>query len=109
MGSNSRLAAWGAPRDVRAYLTDKPVVALPFDPALLDRLIDERHVSYLLTSNEYRVEYKSPIASLYTSRLVTRYIFEHPERYRLVKSWHEDYPAICDPPDYDVFQALPRA
>ena len=58
-----------------AYLTDKRVIALPFDPELLDRFIEEYHISYLLTSSEYLQRYSSPKVDRYTSRLVTAYIF----------------------------------
>jgi hypothetical protein len=104
----------GAPRDVGimapvglspevVYLTDKRVVALPFDPALLDRFIGEYHISYLLTSSEYLRRYNTPIADQYTSSLVTRFIFEHPERYRRVHSLREEYPAFYPPLEYYVF------
>ena len=86
------------------FLTDKRVVALPFDPALLDRFIEEYHISYLLTSSEHLSRYESPVADQYTGHLVTRYIFEHPARYRLVTSLHEDYPDFYPPLDYSVFR-----
>jgi hypothetical protein len=86
------------------YLTDKRVVALPFDPGLLDRFIEEYKISYLVTSSEHMIQYNSPIFNLYTSRLVTRFIVEHPERYRLVQQFHEDYPAFYNSTEYYVFQ-----
>jgi len=89
------------------YLTDKRVVALPFDPALLDRFIREYQVSYLVASSEHLSLYNSPIADQYTSRLVTRFIFEHPERYRMVHSLREDYPDFYPSTDYYVFQVEP--
>jgi hypothetical protein len=36
--------------------------------------------------------------------IVTRFIFEHPARYRLVNSVREDYPAFYAPLEYYVFQ-----
>jgi len=87
-----------------AYLTDKRVVALPFDPGLLDRFIDEYRIGYLLTSSEHLQRYNSPVADRYTSRLVTHFIFEHPERYRLIHSLREDYPAFYPTTEYYVFQ-----
>ena len=87
-----------------AYLTDKRVVAVPFDPELLDRFIEEYHISYLLTSSEFLQRYSSPKIDRYTSRLVTAYIFQHPERYRMVSSVREDYPAFYPPMEYFVFQ-----
>jgi hypothetical protein len=92
-----------------AYLTDKRVVALPFDPELLDRFIEEYHISYFLTSSEFLQRYSSPKVDLYTSRLVTAFIFEHPDRYRLVNSLREDYPAFYPPLEYFVFQVQARA
>ena len=105
----------GTPRDVGimaptdlspevVYLTDKRVVALPFDPGLLDQFIEEYHISYLLTSNEFLRRYDSPVVDQYTSSLVTRFIFEHPARYRLVNSLREAYPAFYPPLEYYVFQ-----
>ena len=96
-----------APTDLSpevVYLTDKRVVALPFDPGLLDRFIEEYHISYVVTSNEFYRRYGSPIADQYTSSLVTRYIVEHPTRYRLVSSLREDYPAFYPTFEYYVFQ-----
>lgn len=86
------------------YLTDKRVVALPFDPQLLDQLIEEYHITYLLTSSEFLQRYTPPIADQYTGSLVSHFILEHPERYRLVRSMHEDYPAFYPPIDYYVLQ-----
>ena len=96
-----------APTDLSpeiVYLTDKRAVGLPFDPALLDRFIDEYKISYLITSNEFLRRYDSPIADEYTSSLITRTIIEHPERYAPVKVYHEEYPAFFPPIDYYVFQ-----
>jgi hypothetical protein len=96
-----------APTDLSpevVYLTDKRVIALPFDPGLLDRFIDEYHISYLLVSNEFFRRYESPVADRYTSSAVVRYIVEHPERYRLMKSLREDYPAFYPPLEYYLFQ-----
>ena len=86
------------------YLTGKRVVALPFDPALLDRFIAEYHIEYLLTSSEHLSRYESPVADKFTGHLVTRFIFEHPAQYRLVHSLREDYPAFYPPLEYSVFQ-----
>ena len=84
------------------YLTDKRVVALPFDPALLDKFVDEYNISYILTSSEFVVPYNSPVADRYTSSLVTRYLAQHPDRYQLVKSVRESYPAFYPQLDYYV-------
>jgi asparagine N-glycosylation enzyme membrane subunit Stt3 len=61
-----------APTDLSpevVYLTDKRVVALPFDPGLLDQFIEEYHISYVLASNEFLRRYDPPIADQYTSSL----------------------------------------
>lgn len=92
-----------------AYLTDKRVIALPFDPALLDRFIAGYRIGYLLTSSEHLSRYESEVADKYTGHLVTRFILEHPERYRIVTSMREDYPAFYPPSEYAVFQVLPRS
>jgi len=77
---------------------------VPFDPDLLDRFISDYHITYLVTSSEYLQRYQSPVADRYTSRLVTAFIFQHPERYRLVKREREDYPAFYPAAEYYVFQ-----
>jgi hypothetical protein len=100
-----------APTDLSpevVYLTDKRVIALPFDPALLDRFIEEYRISYVLISNEFFHRYESPAADRYTSSSVVRYVVEHPERYRLIKSLREDYPAFYQSIEYYVFQEVPR-
>lgn len=91
------------------YLTDKRVVALPFDPELLDKFIGEYHISYLITSSEFLRQYTPPLADEYYGALVSRYIAGHPERYRLVQRLRENYPAFYPPTDYFVFhvEAVP--
>jgi hypothetical protein len=107
----------GAPRDTGimapvlltpeiVYLTDKRVVALPFDPALLDRFIEEYHITYLLTSSQFLTRYKNPIADQYFSALVSRYLVEHPEQYRLVRSVQEKYGAFYPSNTYYVFEVV---
>jgi hypothetical protein len=91
------------------YLTDKRVIALPFFPKLLDAFIEKYRISYLLTSTEYLNRYNVPGVDLLTSRLVTRYIFDHPERYRPVRTVRESYPAFYPPLEYYVFQVQDRA
>jgi hypothetical protein len=107
----------GAPRDTGimapvlltpeiVYLTDKRVVALPFDPALLDRFIEEYRITYLLTSSQFLTRYNNPIADQYFSALVSRYLAEHPERYRLVRSVQEKYGAFYPSSTYYVFEVV---
>jgi hypothetical protein len=86
------------------YLTDKRVVALPFDPKLLDPFVAKYRISYIVISNEYLVMYNNPRADLYTSRLVTDHIVRHPERYKPVQTQQETYPAFYPPMEYAVFQ-----
>lgn len=96
-----------APTDLSpevVYLTGKRVVALPFDPRLLDKFIEEYRISYVLFSNEFFHRYQSPVADEYTSSAVVRYIVEHPERYPLVKSLREEYPAFYPSLQYYVVQ-----
>jgi hypothetical protein len=100
-----------APTDLSpevVYLTDKRVVALPFDPAVLDKFIDEYNISYILTSSEFFVRYPSPVADKYTSSLVMRYLAEHQDRYRLVNSQRENYLAFYPPLQYYVLQVQKR-
>jgi hypothetical protein len=92
-----------------AYLTDKRVVALPFDPELLDRFIEEYRVAYLLVSSEHMSLTNSPAADRYTSRLVTRFIVQHPEKYRLVSSLAENYPDFYPPSEYFVLEVPKHA
>jgi hypothetical protein len=88
------------------YLTGKRVTSLPFDPALLDRFIEEYHVTYLLTSTQFLTSYRKPDADKYFSALVSRYIVEHPERYRLVRTVRENYGAFYPAATYYVFQPV---
>jgi hypothetical protein len=88
------------------YLTDKRVVALPFDPALLDRFVEEYHITYLLTSSEFLTRYRKPIADQYFGALIARFLVEHPERYRLVRSVQENYSAFYAPITYYVFEVV---
>jgi hypothetical protein len=89
-----------------AYLTDKRVVGLPFDPELLDRFIKEYQISYLITTNQYLVRYPTALADKYQSALVSRYIVEHPDRYRMVHSVQEHYRAFYPTITYYVFQVV---
>jgi len=84
-----------APTDLApeiVYLTDKRVVSLPFDPALLDPFIGEYKIDYLVTSSGLLRTYELPAADRYISTQVSRYLFEHPERYELVYSALEQSP-----------------
>jgi len=87
-----------------AYLTDKRVVALPFDPGLLERFIDEYRISYLLASSEHLPQFELPVVDKFTGHLVTRYLFEHPERFHMVQRLRENYPAFYPPMEYYVFE-----
>jgi hypothetical protein len=89
------------------YLTDKRVVAIPFDPQLLDRFIGEYRIQYIVTSTEYWQQYSSAAANQWTGHLATRYISQHAERYRLVLRVHETYPAFYPAGEYLVFQVIP--
>jgi hypothetical protein len=96
-----------APTDLSpelGYLTDKRVVALPFNPALLDTFIAEYRISYLVTSNEFFRRYDSAVADQYTSSMITRYIVENSGKYRLVQVQPEKYPAFYPALEYYVFQ-----
>lgn len=114
-GSEIAKAFEGLPRDTGvmapqgfspeiAYLTDKRVVALPFDPRLLDPFIKQYRISYLTLSGEYLVKYNSPTADLLTSRTVAEHIFRNPQRYRMVRTVQESYPAFYQPQQYFIFQ-----
>ena len=96
-----------APTDLSpeiVYLTGKRVIAVPFDPDLLDKLIDEYHISYIVTSNEFLHKYNVPVADRYTSSLVNRYIVQHPEKYHPVRAIRQDYPQFYPAFEYYVFQ-----
>ena len=96
-----------APTDLSpeiVYLTGKRVMALPFDPALLDRFIAEYHVQYLVTSNEFFQRYASPAMDKYKGTLTTRFVVEHQERYKLVQVVRDTYPAFYPPLEYYVFR-----
>jgi hypothetical protein len=85
------------------YLTDKRVVALPFDPRLLDEFIREYRISYVVTSREYLGRYDKPDLDLYTSRVVTEHLFRNPEKYRPLRTAAETFPAFYPPQEYFVF------
>jgi hypothetical protein len=89
------------------YLTNKRVVALPFDPALLPQFIREYRISYLIAAGDYLTRYNNSVADRYTSHEVSRYLFAHPEQFRLVQSPKESYPAFYPPAQYFVFQVQP--
>ena len=86
------------------YLTDKRVVALPFDPKLLDMFVAKYRISYIVISNEYLAMYNKPHEDLYTSRLVTDHIIRHPERYKPVQTQQETNPAFYPTMEFAIFQ-----
>jgi hypothetical protein len=86
------------------YLTDKRVMALPFDPSLLDRFIADYHITYLVTSTEFLKRYDNPSSDRYLSAQVSRYIAEHPERCRPVRSATENYGAFYGLTTYYIFK-----
>ena len=99
-----------APTDLSpevVYLTGKRVVALPFDPALLARFLAEYRISYLLVSSEFFRRYASADADEYTSSAVVRYLAEHQDRYPVVRTLREDYPAFYPSAQYFVLKVNP--
>jgi hypothetical protein len=44
------------------------------------------------------------VADQYTGALITRYLVQHPERYRMVYAVRENNPAFYEPTDYWVFE-----
>jgi hypothetical protein len=86
------------------YLTGKRVVALPFDPTLLEPFVERYRISYLLLSSEYRGREDTPKRDKYTSARVTRHVFSQPDRYRLVARRRESYPAFHPTLEYYVFE-----
>jgi hypothetical protein len=92
-----------------AYLTGKRVIAAPFDPALLDRFIDEYRISWIVLSSENLELFHSQREDFYTNRLMTHYVQDHPERYRPATCQREDAPAFYPNWEYCVFEVLPPA
>jgi hypothetical protein len=86
------------------YLAGKRFVALPFDPELLDRFVNEYRIAYLMTSNEYLQRYNNPTANRYTSRDVTDYIVRHPEKYEPVQIQKESYAAFYQEQEFAIFR-----
>jgi hypothetical protein len=58
----------------------------------------------VVTSSEFLRRYGSPMADQYTSSLVIQYLAAHQDRYRLVKSLRENYPAFYESQEYYVLQ-----
>lgn len=86
------------------YLTDKRVVALPFDPQLLDPFIAKYRISYVIVSNEYLQRHNNPAADRYTSRDVTDYIVRQPERFEVAHMQKESYPAFYPEQEFAIFR-----
>jgi hypothetical protein len=86
------------------YLTDKRVVALPFDPELLDRFIQEYRIAYVVISNEYLQRYNNAMQDRYTSRDVTDYIVRHPEKYEVAQMKQESYAAFYPEQEFAIFR-----
>jgi len=88
------------------YLTDRRVVAVPFNPQLLDQFVREYRITYVVTSTEYLPRYVSPVANQWTGHLAIQYISQHPERYKLVQKLSESYPAFYPAAEYLVFHVI---
>jgi len=63
---------------------------------------------WLTVSSEFMQLYDSPVLDKYTSGLITRHIFNHPERYTMIRWVHEEYPAFYPALDYFVFQVIKK-
>lgn len=91
-----------------AYLTGRRVVALPFDPALVERFAQEYGIARIVLSDEGMRRFEDPVADRFTGAEATRYVLEHPERFEPVATLEERYPGYYPPTTFVVLKAFPR-
>jgi hypothetical protein len=79
------------------YLTGKRVVALPFDPELIDTFVREYRITRIVLSDETVRSQANAFQDRFTSVLSTRTVLSHPERFQPLTLRHESDPAIYPP------------
>lgn len=89
------------------YLTGKRVVALPFEPDLIERFVREYRVTRIVLTNETLGPQPNATAEKFASALSTRFLLEHPARFLPIVSVEESYPGIYPPNNFLLLMANP--
>jgi hypothetical protein len=79
------------------YLTGKRVVALPFDPRLIDRFVREYRITRIVLSDETLAARPTWFEDQFTTALSTRLVLADRERFQLLATEEEGYPAFYPP------------
>jgi hypothetical protein len=79
------------------YLTGKRVVALPFDPRLIDRFVREYRITRIVLSDETLAARPTWFEDQFTTALSTRLVLADRERFQLLATEEEGYPALYPP------------
>lgn len=90
------------------YLTGRRVIALPFDPAELDELVDEYEISVIVLRDQEFDFTGDADRDRALHREVAVYIAEHPELYPPMKTVAENPPAIYPAMRYHLFRVARR-
>jgi hypothetical protein len=89
------------------YLTGKRVLALPFDPALIERFAREYGVTRIVLSDETMRRYASDEQDRWSGAVATRFVLQHPERFQPLASEDEAYPAFYPPGTFVLLRPIP--
>jgi hypothetical protein len=86
------------------YLTGKRVIALPFEPELIERFASEYRITRIVVYDETMQEPQDSWTDKYSSALATRFVLEHPERFEPLAEQTETYPAFYSPNTFYLFK-----
>ena len=73
------------------YLTSKRLITMPSDPSTLDLFIKIYNINYLLYGGHYWFPFSEGEKKVVFNYKTIKYIREHPEKYRLIKTIEEEY------------------
>ena len=88
------------------YLTSKRLITMPADPLTLDLFIKIYNTSYLLYGSHYWFPFSEGKKKVVFNYKTIKYIMEHPEKYRLIKTIEEEYGTVDRPDTVYIYEVL---
>ncbi len=89
------------------YLRDGKWIALPFDVELLEPIISEYKVAYIVLTDEFMLKSDNPMLKRAAHLDVVSHILSHPERFSKVGEWIEMYPDCYASRKIYLFKIMP--
>lgn len=88
------------------YITSKRYISMPHDSSNLDFLIKFYNINYLLYGNHYWASFSEGEQKIVYNYKTIKYIREHPEKYKLLKTIREEYGTADKPDEIYVYEVI---